>query len=374
MGGKVCILTTVHPPFDTRIFHKEAKTLAKAGYDVTLVAQHDRNEVVDGVRIIALPRPRNRLIRMFGLSWRVFRLALRERADVYHFHDPELLGVGSLLKLTTAAKVIYDVHEDVPRQIVTKYWIPAILRHPTARVVGLLEKLVAPRLDAVVAATESVADPFQHSQLTVVHNYPDLEMLHGFPTPATCDAKAFVHIGAISRFRGAVEMVRALEYLEESHEVRLELIGRFEPPALEAELRLLSGYSQVHFTNWLPWREAWQCAQGVLAGLVLFHPGPNHTKSLPNKLFEYMAIGLPVIASDFPLWQDIIERQRCGLTVNPRDPASIARAMGYFLDYPEDAKKMGRRGRRAVQTEYNWDPESRKLLDLYARLLYQRGM
>ncbi|NLM38812.1 MAG: glycosyltransferase family 4 protein, partial [Firmicutes bacterium] len=107
MNAKVCILTTVHPPFDTRIFHKQAKTLVQAGYDVTLIAQHERDEVVDGVKIIALPKPRNRLSRMFGLTWRAFRLALRQRADVYHFHDPELLPNGVLLRLFTRAKVIY---------------------------------------------------------------------------------------------------------------------------------------------------------------------------------------------------------------------------------------------------------------------------
>ena len=120
MSAKVCILTTVHPPFDTRIFHKQAKTLVQAGYDVTLIAQHGRDEVVDRVRIIALPKSRNRFTRIFGLTWRVFRLALRQQADVYHFHDPELLPAGLLLKLFTGKRVIYDVHEDYSQAIRTK--------------------------------------------------------------------------------------------------------------------------------------------------------------------------------------------------------------------------------------------------------------
>ncbi len=96
---KVCILTSVHSLFDIRIFHKQAKTLAKAGYDVTLIVQHTRDEVIEGIKVIALPKPKNRFHRMIGLVFRVFRLALTQKADVYHFHDPELLPVGVLLRL-----------------------------------------------------------------------------------------------------------------------------------------------------------------------------------------------------------------------------------------------------------------------------------
>ena len=143
MNAKVCVLTTVHPPFDTRIFYKQARTLARAGYKVVLIAQHNRDEMVDGVKIVALPKPRNRFARIFGLTWRAFHLALRERAEIYHFHDPELLPIGVLLKIFTRAKVIYDVHEDVPEQILTKHWIPCLLRRPLAGVFNAFEKLMA---------------------------------------------------------------------------------------------------------------------------------------------------------------------------------------------------------------------------------------
>ena len=96
MNKKVCILTSVHTPFDTRIFHKQAKSLLKAGYDVTLIAQHDKDELVGGIRMVALPKPKNRLWRMLG-TWRVFKLALKQKAEIYHFHDPELLPWGWLL-------------------------------------------------------------------------------------------------------------------------------------------------------------------------------------------------------------------------------------------------------------------------------------
>jgi glycosyltransferase involved in cell wall biosynthesis len=369
---KVCILTTVHPPFDTRIFHKQAKTLVRAGYEVSLIAQHTRSEVIDGVRIIALPRSRNRFVRIFGLTWLAFQQALRERADVYHFHDPEILPIGVLLKIFTQAKVIYDVHEDVPEDILTKYWIPVPLRSPLAMVFNFFEKKLARILDTVIVATEEIAARFVQFEPVIIHNYPDLKM---FPDPPTRHKggkeNAFVYVGGISKLRGAIEMVRALEYLDPNRDVWLYLIGEVEPPELGRELQALPGYKRVRFWGWLPWKEAWQQARKAIAGLVLFHPGPNHTMSLPNKLFEYMASGLPVVASNFPLWKEIVEGNRCGVTVDPLNPKAIAEAMEYLLTHPEEARRMGENGRRAVEERYNWEQEGEKLLRLYEELLSQ---
>jgi len=367
---KVVHITTVHPPFDTRIFHKEAKTLARAGYEVVLIAQHDGDEMVDEVKIVALPKPRNRFARIFGLTWRAFRLALREHAEVYHFHDPELLPIGVLLKIFTRAKVIYDVHEDVPEQILTKHWIPRLLRRPLARVFNAFEKLLARVLDAVVVATEGIAEKFARLKPIVVHNYPDLGMLPNSSTRrGEGKERVLVYVGGISKIRGAIEMVRAMEHLSPVWDIRLNLIGKFESPELEQELQGLPGYQRVRFLGWMPWEEAWHHAQSATVGLVLFHPAPNHEKALPNKLFEYMAAGLPVVASNFPLWKEIVEGNRCGITVDPLDPKTIAQAIEYLLTHPEEARRMGENGRRAVEEKYNWEKEAEKLLALYKELV-----
>ena len=370
MPAKVCILTTVHPPFDTRIFHKQAKTLVDAGYDVTLIAQHDGDAVVKGVRVIGLPKPRNRFTRIFGLTWQAFRLALRQHADIYHFHDPELLPIGVLLKLVTRAKVVYDVHEDVPQQILTKHWIPAPFRCPLAFVFNLGEKLAARACDAVVVATEGIAEKFAKHDPVVIHNYPDLGMLPdlGQGSPER-DKKIVVYVGGISRLRGAFEMVKALEYLSHIENLRLELIGRFEPPSLEAELRSLFGYQRVRFLGWLPPEKVYEQLSKAYAGLVCLHPEPRYVVGLPVKLFEYMAAGLPVIASNFPLWKGIVEGNKCGLTVNPLDQEDIAHAIEYLLAHLEEAQRMGENGRQAVMEKYNWDSEAKKLLALYAGLI-----
>ena len=370
MPAKICILTTVHPPFDIRIFHKQAKTLVKAGYDVSLIVQHDKNDVVDDVKIIALPKPRNRFTRIFGLTWRAFRLALRQHADIYHFHDPELLGIALLLRVLTRGKIIYDVHEDVPQQIAEKQWILKPLRRPISSLFNVVEKVISAGCDVVIPATESIARNFGDCKLIVIHNYPDLRM---FPDrnagSEDREGDRVIYIGGISRKRGIVEMIAALNCLRETAGVRLDLIGRFSSSELVAETRLLPGFSLVDYRGSLPWHDAWEHAHGAMAGLVLFHPVPNHTEALPNKLFEYMASGLPVIGSDFPLWRTILEGNECGLTVDPLDTQAIAEAIAYLIDHPEEAEKMGYNGHRAVEEVYNWETEGKKLIDLYERIL-----
>ena len=104
-------------------------------------------------------------------------------------------------------------------------------------------------------------------------------------------------------------------------------------------------------------------------GVATLHPDPNYLGSLPTKLFEYMAAGLPVVASNFPLWKEIVEGNKCGLTVNPLDPEEIAHAIEYLINHPDEARRMGENGRQAVLEKYNWETEGKKLLALYEKLL-----
>lgn len=369
ISRKACILSSVHPAFDDRIFHRQAKTLVQAGYTVTLIAQHEKEEVVDGTRIIALPKPKNRFSRIFGLTWRTFRLSILQRAEIYHFHDPELLPIGVPLKLFMRAKVIYDVHEDVPEQILTKHWIPKVLRPSIAKVFNSVEKISARFMDAIIVATEGIAEKFRGLNPIVVHNYPDLQML---PNPSTLrkksQAKVLVYIGGISKIRGAVEMIRALEYLNPELNVHLELMGGFDPPILEKELQKLPGYRWAQFLGFIKPPEVYERLRGADIGLVCLHPEPRFILAWPVKLFEYMASGLPVVASNFPLWKQIVEGNKCGICVNPLEPKEIAGAIEYLLTHPEEAEIMGENGRRAVVEKYNWNQESRKLLELYKAL------
>jgi glycosyltransferase involved in cell wall biosynthesis len=369
---KVCILSSVHQAFDTRIFHKEAKSLAKAGYDVTLIAQHDRDEVVDGIKIIALPRPKNRLRRMLGTTWKAFNRARKQKADVYHFHDPELLLVGLLLKLATKGKVIYDVHEDYPKAILTKYWLPSLVRKPVARIFGSLEKWAASRFDHTITASAVYDGVLKRlegmGKITAIKNHPIVESIEP-DAGRHAEPNTIIYAGGLAQIRGISEIVRAMGYLDSSREARLVLYGKFNPEDYQETVRGLKGFDRVDYRGWMEPEQLWPKLSEATVGIACLHPVERYLVGLPTKLFEYMAAGLPVIASNFPAWKEIVEGNSCGLTVNPLDPEDIARAIEYLIEHPEEARKMGQNGKKAVKEKYNWETESRKLIELYESLL-----
>lgn len=364
---KTVHLTSVHPPLDPRIFDRECRTLAAAGYDVLLVAPGDADREVEGVRLRAVRRPSGRLDRVTRTLWQVWRAAVREKAAIYHLHDPELIPVGLLLRLL-GRPVIYDAHEDLPRQVVSKGWIPRCLRGVIGAVAGALESLAAQCFSGIVAATPQIGARFPPGKTAVVQNFPPLERIGDSGAPAYSGRPPVaVYAGAITRQRGLLTMLEAVRLLPEGLGARLRLAGRFSPPDLEAEARQAPGWERTEYCGALNPAEVPGVYAGARLGLVLLQPTPAYLESYPTKLFEYMGAGLPVVAADFPLWRSLIEEAGCGMLVDPLNPEEIARAIQYLLTHPTEAEAMGQRGQAAVYRHYNWQAEAAKLLALYAR-------
>lgn len=368
---KVCYITTVHPVFDTRIFHKEAKTLVDAGYNVILIAQHDKGEIIDGIKIIPLARMKNRLHRTLFSTIEAYRLALRQKADIYHFHDPELIFVGFLLKLFTKKKVIYDIHENVSSQILAKEWIPQALRLPAAHVYSFFEKIVVHFFDIVIVAGDDIK--LSNKEVIVVKNYPFKEMTVSSVFFKKVAGKKFhcIYVGILSEDRCVKEMIRSLKYVE--YPVLLTFIGSPKDKKYLENLKRLASAETSHCVDFiapLSHQETMNHLGSAEAGLVLLRPKPNNISAVSrnNKLYEYMANGLPVIASNFPLWKDVVEGNNCGICVDPLSLKEIAGAIGYLASHPEEAKKMGENGRKLVLERYNWEDESKKLLKAYKLL------
>ena len=361
-------MTTAHEADDTRIFAKECRTLASAGYDVHLIAPNAAEGTSHGVVThgVAPARSGDRRARMSATAFGVYRQARALGADLYHFHDPELTPAGLLLA-RSGTPVIYDAHEDLAATVLDKAWVRPRLRRPLARLVSGLEPWAANRLAAVVAATPAIAEGFAdcRCEVVTVNNFPELGEFLDVDRSGDGVNPAVCFVGAITAIRGIEVMVEAVAETD----ARLLLAGRFESPALADRLRALPGWSQVVHLGPLGRAEVADLFERAAAGVVVFPPLANHVRAQPTKLFEYMSAGLPVIASNFPLWRDIVEGSECGICVDPLDADALARAIRWIVSHPDEAGVLGANGRRAVAGTYNWDHEGRKLTDLYKRLL-----
>lgn len=365
-------MTSVHSATDPRIFHKECRSLARAGFAVTVIGPNAADSVTDAVNIKAIPREPVRIARMTRSVWRVLDEALKQQGDVYHFHDPELIPVGLLLR-ARGKQVIYDIHEDLPKDILSKSYLPAWSRAAISRLMQRVESAACSRFSALVVVTPSIAGRFQsiNRRTVIVHNYPYVRELIREEAMVPWDQRrqSITYVGGITVQRAIREMVFAMALLPERLSATLELAGTEIPVEADPEnLRRNPGWARVHHHGFLDQPATFRILRHVRAGLVLFHPEPNHVEAMPQKIFEYMGAGLPIIASDFPLWRRIIGDAGCGIFVDPQNPREIAKAIEFVLTHPREAEEMGRRGQAAVVDRFNWDTEADKLVRLYLEL------
>ncbi len=363
---KVCHMTSAHPVDDIRIFHKECCSLAKFGFEVYLVAPNCIEEVKNGVNILSISvSGKGRFNRMLKKGKAVYKRALEIDADLYHFHDPELLRFA--LRLKRKGKiVIYDAHEDVPKQILDKHWIPGFARKLTSKMFSAYERYVSKRISGVISVTEIICNRFKtfNPNVELVANYPLMNETQSL-REINIDVvpRRICYVGGLFPKRGVKELVQAMEYVD----AELVLAGTFSPPEFEEELSKLNGWNKVDYRGQVNRVELLNILKSSSIGAVTLHPTASYMEALPIKMFEYMSAGIPFVASNFPLWKQIIDAESCGLVADPVDPKEIANALQFLLDNPEDAKNMGMNGYQAFISKYNWDKEEQKLNDFYNR-------
>jgi glycosyltransferase involved in cell wall biosynthesis len=371
---RIVHLTSAHPVMDIRIFHKECRSLAREGFDVIQICNHDLNDTIEGIRILGLGKNTGRASRFTKGMIKTYVAALRCRGDLYHLHDPDILILGIGLRLL-GRLVVYDVHEDLPTKILLKMYLPKIVRRPLSLIVSFFEDIAAGLMSGVITATPTLRDRFEKSNrnTVVVNNFPMLEEFKCIEVSGSKQRKPNVgYFGGISEARGVYEMIQAVNLLPKALGVKLELAGWFYVESLFNDLSKQPQWNLVNWHSEIDRRRLRHLLGTVSVGLVVLHPEKSFVSSQPTKLFEYMAAGIPVVASDFPLWRSIIDAADCGLLVDPLDVKSIATAIESLIANPERARTMGEQGRRAVQEHFNWANEEQTLLSFYSWLLSDR--
>jgi glycosyltransferase involved in cell wall biosynthesis len=362
---KVCHISSVHPAFDTRIFYKECKTLAKAVYEVYFIVTYQKEEIIDGVYIIPLPERNGRFYRFFVKDWLALFKAIKVNADIYHFHDPELIFVGLILKLFRK-KVVYDVHEDVSKQILSKEWIGNFfIRKLAATVFNAFEQFSVFFFNGIVAATDDIAKKFGSSKTILLRNFPILELIDSVkPINAKKIKQVIIYAGGLTRIRGIKEIIQAMEYLDDKAE--LWLLGKWESKEFEKECRSLEGWQYTKYLGFKKLEEVYGYMKRSNIGVATLYPVENYLTGLPVKAFEYMSCDLPIVMSSFPYWEKIFKY--CAIFVDPQNPKDIAERINILLENKDLGAKLGKAGRILVENNYSWESESKKLLNLYEEL------
>lgn len=379
-GQKVAILSSVHLAMDNRVFYREARTLAQAGYDVTLIAIHDRDEEIDGVHVRALPRvPRSRR----PLLWRrLAQMALETEADIYHIHDPELLLITPYLRRKSGRPTIYDIHEANADFIAVKDYLPGLIRLPLSALFRRLEPILARGEDGLIFADDSIAADFEFAPAikTTLFNFPGDELIMRgslYPPPDPDMPPVILYLGGMERNRGSALMVAAFaEVLEKRPDARLLVVGHFMPATLEDEIRAAAiAHNITHaltITGRVPFHKIGQYLAEATIGWVTWQPFAKNERNIPTKLFEYMAFGRPVVSSDLPSTRPFIEDGANGFLVKADDPHAHAEAILRLIENPDAAQAMGLAGREMVQTRFNWDRMIPHLLEIYDKVLSSR--
>lgn len=367
---KVVHLAYEHAAKDIRIFLKECRTLAADGYDVTYItsSKHDECgvEIADGVKLVKLAVAEKRgICRVKRFLYDVYREAIKQDADVYQIHEYVLIPVANRL-IRHGKRVIYDTHENYTIQLSSHLLAPKWVRSIAKLFIASYERHLIRKCVGLICAV-----PNEYGRLKklnkhnlLLHNYPLLISSNVKKEDYLSRPKCACYTGIISNDRGAECMIKGLGTAES----RLLLAGPVTDDYL-ITLQSLENWKNVEYYGTLSRQDmeikVWNRS---VAGVVMFAQTESYMESVPNKLYEYMSAGLPVIASDFPMWRTFFAEHQCGILVEPMNPEALWKAFKVLTNDPEYAFRLGQNGVKAINNELNWNSEAKKLLAFYKNL------
>lgn len=372
MSISVVQISTVHFRFDVRIMYKYCHSLAEDGdYAVTLLVADGKGSVNSkGLEIEDLGRiSKNRIRRFLSGNYLVCKKLIKVKKDIYQFHDPELLPSIVFLKLM-GKNVVFDMHENLPLQILTKEYLPATAKKILSFFTKQSQRLVL-RFVPVIFAEISYRKYFPKAKIhETILNFPLLKISQFYKTKKTGKFK-FGYMGGVNIERGTLVILEAVDKLiRQGHDVEVEFVGPVNDEILPHKIyqdAVNNGWAK--FYGRLKPEEGWSIMANCSVGLAVLQDSPNYVESYPTKLFEYMLLQLPVIVSNFPLYAKITKECECGIAVNPDSVEDVALAMTKMFKNSDMRNKMGINGKNAAEKQYNWESEYVKLKDFYHRTL-----
>lgn len=367
-AGRIAHLSTLHPPRDNRIFNKECASLAAAGADLWFIGAQDGDEVDQGVKVVGIGKTSGIFGRLVKSQIRAWKALNRVKPKLVHVHDPELIPMVWLWKRTHKAAAIYDAHEDLVGQMDDKAYIPRPL-HPLAMAYArLLVRWADRHFNGIVTATPHIRSLYSRNRnAVVVHNYP---YLRDYPSDLGVEPipGRLVYVGMLSQGRQVDIMVEAVRQVPGAS---LVLAGKADPdiePLLQPDEN-----GKITYLGMLPAAEMPGLIATASVGLVFLKPLKNYVDSLPTKLFEYLAAGIPAVVSDFEWLRRLLGETDCCVFVDTTTPDAPAEAIEALLADPERAAAMGARGRKAIEEVFNFEAEVPALVAVSLRALSQVG-
>lgn len=361
-------MTTGHWLEDGRIFHKEAVSLAKRGFEVAVLGPANEPPPPRmGVTFVGVPIApfRNRVMRKSALLFRIRMKSLLMRCHVYHCHEMDAV-VAVLPNIFFGSRIIYDVHEHFPENYCDR------LGKPWLALLRILDRLASRVVHLVMTVDETLADKYRTSMnVAVVHNYPIYDSY--LSSQQNRERNLAIYVGGITEERGICEMIEGVALARARHGgLHLKMVGKFVPPefrtVVEQKITELGLSEAVEIIDWGPFEGMPEMIQGASIGLSFLRPVRRYSLAIPTKVYEYMAAGIPVVASSFKNISRFLESEQCGITAEPGSARSFSDAICFLLENSEEMERMGRNGRLAVREKYNWENESRILVKSYERI------
>lgn len=369
---KICHISSMHRAVDDRIYQRACLGLFRLGHEVHyVVTQPDENPQFEGVHFHWIKQRTGWQRRWFS-SKDAINIAIRLRADIYQFHDPDLLPhILKIKKKIPNAKVIFDMHENFQARF-SQWGLPSFL----GRLFIKYETNTINRLDGFVTTTEAMKNLFVKSSKPgiVIRNSVNIDRLSHLKIDDTLpfETPTIYTSGAHSHSRLVQQTVESLKHLPKDLNFQMMFVGRYSSgikEELHKQAKIDGTAKYLILDDMLPWDENFIRTAKAFCGCVFYENNQNNQVTLPNRVYEYMFSGIPIVVSDYPELRNIVEKANCGLIVSSEKPEDMAKAFEYLLRNPEEAKQMGLNGRKAIFGDFGYHVDLQNTVEFYEKLL-----